>query len=480
MRLRDLQTRADRAAPALRTPAGALSHGELSDRAAALAPAARGRRIAVIGGDVAQAAILLAAADGAAGAVALISGDLARDHLARVLAVAGVDAALVSPGYADRAQALPGLACATTAAGVLAMPRSGPAMATGPEPERTDWLMTTSGTTGTPRMVRHTLAGLTRSTRLSPRSPSGTPDGTPDGGPGRQPVWGLMYDHTRFAGLQVLLQALLSGACLAAPDLSDPLPRQLAFLTDAGCTRLSATPTLWRKLLMTPGAERLPLTQVTLGGEIADQALLAALAQRFPRARVSHVFASTEAGVAFAVHDGAAGFPARYLSEPPGGVHLRVQDGTLWVRNTQVHPAYLGGEGAFGSEGWIDTGDRVTRQGERVLFRGRASGVINVGGSKVHPEEVEQVLLAHPGVAAARVFGRQSPLTGALVAAEVVPADPRLAAEATGGANPAQSVLKADLMAHLRARLDRHAVPVSLSFIAALPLSGSGKIRRAE
>ncbi len=79
--------------------------------------------------------------------------------------------------------------------------------------------------------------------------------------------WGLLYDPTRFAGMQVVLQALLGGGTLIAPDTAAPLSEQVAFLASRGCTHLSATPTLWRRLLMVPGHAELSLRQATLGGD---------------------------------------------------------------------------------------------------------------------------------------------------------------------------------------------------------------------
>ena len=73
------------------------------------------------------------------------------------------------------------------------------------------------------------------------------------------------------------------------------------------------------------------------------------------------------------------------------------------------------------TDGFVDTGDLVTRRGDRFFFLGRANGTINVGGNKVHPEEVEDFLLGCAGVQFARVTGRKSPFTGELVQAEVVP-----------------------------------------------------------
>jgi len=318
----------------------------------------------------------------------------------------------------------------------------------------TAWLLTTSGTTGAPKVVAHTLASLTRTTRR-------------DGGDGAR--WGLLYDWARFAGLQVTLQALLARAPLLAPPADLPLAERVAHLADRGCTHLSATPSTWRRLLMTPGVQRLALRQVTLGGEIADGRLLAALAARFPGARVTHVFASTEAGVAFSVSDGREGFPAAWLAAPPRGIALEVRGDRLFVRNDAVGATYVGeGRRVRSDDGFVDTGDVVVRDGDRYLFRGRDGGAIGVAGDTVHPEEVERVLLDHPGVALARVTGRHSALTGAVVTAQVVPAAP----DADGAA------LRAALLELCRARLPRAAVPATLTLVDDLPTTPAGKVGR--
>ncbi|MEM1417153.1 MAG: fatty acid--CoA ligase family protein [Myxococcota bacterium] len=322
----------------------------------------------------------------------------------------------------------------------------------------TRWVLTTSGTTAEPKLVGHTLGSLTRTT-------------TSDATRGRTATWGLLYEPTRYAGLQVVLQSLLGGSRLVAPDPGAPLHERVAVLAVRGCTHLSATPTLWRRLLMTARSEELPLRQITLGGEIADQTLLDRLTNAFPGARIAHIFASTEAGVGFSVTDGKAGFPAAFLEVPPAGIAIRVREGRLLVRNEAVAGAYLGEGTRFrDDEGFVDTGDAVELRGERVLFLGRASGVINVGGQKVHPERVEAVLVAHPGVAVAKVGQRRSPITGALVMAEVQPAP---------GTDPA--ALKRELRAHCAALLAPYERPASVKVTGRLATNGAGKIvRRGE
>ena len=240
--------------------------------------------------------------------------------------------------------------------------------------QKTQWLMTTSGTTGVPKIIPHTLKSLARSVyRFQPSD---------------APSWGLLYDPTRFAGLQVVLQALIGGGRLIAANTHAPLKDQLAQLTTNGVTFLSATPTLWRRILMTPGHRDLPLKQVTLGGETADQSTLDALKAAFPGARVTHIYASTEAGVGFSVKDGKAGFPASYLDLAPGGTKLKIAEGCLWLRPATGAPP-KSAEIEVDGEGYVRSGDMIEQSGDRLLFLGRESGLINVGGVKFYPETVE-------------------------------------------------------------------------------------------
>jgi acyl-CoA synthetase (AMP-forming)/AMP-acid ligase II len=328
-----------------------------------------------------------------------------------------------------------------------------PAFETAPRaetPRETRWILTTSGTTGPPKAVVHNLASLTRTVRVAPADAP-------------VPVWGLLFDPARFSGLQVVFQALLGRGRLVCPDPHAPLGERLAMLATHGCTHLSASSSLWRRILMTPEARQLALSQVTLGGEIADQPLLAGLARMFPAARITHIYASTEAGVGFAVTDGLAGFPARWLDDPGAPVPLRVVNGILWVRPgvpTQGEAIERD------AEGYIRTADRVQIQGERVLFVGREGGSVNIGGIKVQPEAVEAVLRGHPSVAECRISARPSAVLGAILAAEVV-AGPE-----------APDDLRLQLKRWCKDRLPREAQPATITLVTEIATTAAGKLAR--
>jgi len=106
----------------------------------------------------------------------------------------------------------------------------------------------------------------------------------------------------------------------------------------AGVTAIfRVTPSHWRKLLMS-GSVNWGLLRaiVSLSGEIADQAVLDGLSRAFPAASIGHAYASTEAGVGFAVNDGLEGFPATMVGVNRDGVEMKVADGSLRIRSTRT------------------------------------------------------------------------------------------------------------------------------------------------
>ncbi len=210
---------------------------------------------------------------------------------------------------------------------------------------------------------------------------------------------------------------------------------------------------------------------VRLSGEIADQAILDQLKAAFPEARVAHAYASTEGGVGFTVEDGLEGFPANLVGAR-SGIEIIVRNDTLHVRSKRTGRKYLGAASAalVDAEGYVDSGDRVERRGDRYYFLGRSSGMINVGGIKVLPEEVETVINGHPSVALSRVRARPNPILGAVVEAEVV-----LQAEA---AQTEAAALKGDIIAHCRQHLAKHKVPFNVKIVPELPITAGGKLLR--
>jgi len=249
----------------------------------------------------------------------------------------------------------------------------------------------------------------------------------------------------------------------------EPMADFLLRLGRLGVTHLTGTPSHWRSVLMRPEAAAISPAYVRLSGEIADQAVLDALKDRFTGVPIGHAYASTEAGVGFEVTDGLEGFPASLLGQP-GAVELRIVEGALQLRSNRAAGGYLNAEaGALRDrEGFVDTGDMVELRGGRYHFVGRRGGVINVGGLKVHPEEIEAVINRHPAVRMSLVRGRRNPFTGAIAVADVVLNH--------GAGDEAQ--LKAEILEICRRELAPYKVPASLKFAPALAMTAGGKLER--
>jgi acyl-CoA synthetase (AMP-forming)/AMP-acid ligase II len=123
------------------------------------------------------------------------------------------------------------------------------------------------------------------------------------------------------------------------------------------------------------------------------------------------------------------------------------------------------------ADGFIDTGDMVTRRADRYYFIGRREGVVNVGGQKVHPEEVEAIISRHPGVRMARMRGRANPITGAIVVAGIV-------VRQSGGPASFAGMLQ-EILASYRAALPPYKVPAMLQEVPFLEIGESGKLVRS-
>jgi acyl-CoA synthetase (AMP-forming)/AMP-acid ligase II len=315
-------------------------------------------------------------------------------------------------------------------------------------------VLETSGTTGRPRRRRHSLDALAGhiSTTVRPAT------------------WFSGYATTSFAGLQVILTAFLSGGRLVRGD-SSSLAHIRAAARATHATHGSATPTFWRHWLLSEDGESAaaPLEQITIGGEPVDQHTLDRLRITYPSARITHIYASTEAGVCFSVRDGKAGFPAAWLAEGTGDVRLRIRDAELDIESPRrsLEPV-ANSDPSAGSDGcWISTDDLVEVVGDRVMFRGRRNNVINVGGAKVHAEKVERVLLEVAGVVDAHVYGRSNGVTGQLVAAAIL----------CGRESPVTETITS-AQCHARRVLARHEVPVVIEAVDHIDVGPTGKKTR--
>jgi acyl-coenzyme A synthetase/AMP-(fatty) acid ligase len=412
----------------------------------------RGRSVLVAIKDQLPASLALIELDGVARRMVLCPPDLPPEYVPSIIATASVDAVVCDPPGAE-----PGaesVECVVTSSPTLA-----PGAPDRRASEQTEWILLTSGTTGVPKLVVHDLPSLTGA--MTGRAALGS-----------RAVWSTFYDIRRYGGLQIFLRAMLGGGSMVLSNAHEPVASFLIRAGTRGVTHISGTPSHWRRALMSPSARRMAPRYVRLSGEIADQAILDHLRVVYPQADVAHAFASTEAGVGFDVGDGLAGFPASLIDEPRAGVEMRVEDGSLRIKSSRIAHRYLGSqaEPIQDAHGFVDTADMVELRNGRYHFVGRRGGIINIGGLKVHPEEVEAVINRHPGVRMSLVKARRSPITGAIVVADIVVDAATGAAETEG--------LKGEILDACRQALPRHKVPTVIRFVPALEVSASGKLAR--
>ena len=397
-----------------------------------------------------SAAMSLIELDGVARRVILCTPDLKPENLAVIAQTAGANAAIVD--Y-DAPASLRDVIAAQSSKFV------------GENNTRylTEWVLLTSGTNGTPKLVQHDLTSL-----------AGPVSGMPV--EGDQAVWGTFYDIRRYGGLQIFLRAVLGGASLVLSDPDESTADYLARAGACGVTHISGTPSHWRKVLMSPPVAAFAPRYIRLSGEIADQAILDQLHQRFPDTSIAHAYAATEAGVVFVVTDGEAGFPASVIGGSIDGAQIKITDGTLRIRSSRTASRYLGEDAPTlrDADGFVDTGDFVELAGGRYLFAGRRGGVINVGGAKVYPEEVEAIINRHPAVQMALVRSRKNPLTGAVVVADIV-----LQPDA-GQSAAYQDGIKQELFAACRSALSSYKVPATIRIVPNIDVNSSGKLRRHD
>lgn len=308
--------------------------------------------------------------------------------------------------------------------------------ASGPVQEGRVWLLT-SGSTGRPKQVAHTLDSLLTVRGEQPRR-----------------TWLNPYTPGAYAWWQVTTLALAHpGTGMVCVDAAHPWAEVAA---EHGVDAASGTPTFWRQALLTQRDElaRVEFKQITLGGEPVDQAIIDLLTDAFPTARISWIYASSEAGASIAVHDGKAGFPAAWLSSPKEGrPQLSVDGDELLIASPHR------GEGV---DEHLRTGDRVEIRDDRVYITGRlGSDEINVGGTKVSAGKVREALLAHPGIAWAAIKARKAPVVGNLVQASVVLDDPSLTED--------------DIISYCSAHLAETEVPRRVRILDEIPLKESLK-----
>jgi len=304
-----------------------------------------------------------------------------------------------------------------------------------------NWKITlfTSGTTGIPKKVSHDFKSITRFVKVSERN--------------EKSIWGFAYNPTHMAGIQVFFQALLNGNSiirLFGLDNKDIYTE----ITNNGITHISATPTFYRLLL--PCNKTFPsVVRITSGGEKFNEKTFKQLNQVFPNAKITNVYASTEAGTLFASQNDIFSVRAEYE-------HL------IHIENNEllIHSSLMGSTETNIDE-WYNTGDVIEIFSQKPLkfrFVNRKSEMINVGGYKVNPLEVEEAILALTGIKNVRVYSKSNSVLGNIICCEVV----------TNRSQTTESYIRT----FLQSKIQEFKIPRIIRFVDELSTTRTGKLKR--
>ena len=226
----------------------------------------------------------------------------------------------------------------------------------------------------------------------------------------------LLFDH--IGGVNTMLYTLSNGGTLVTVENRDP-DHVLAAIEQHRVALLPTSPTFINLVLLSEAYRRHDLSTlrtVTYGTEPMPQSTLERFHRLFPDVKLQQTYGLSEIGILRSKSKSSDSLWVRLGGE---GFETRVVDGILQVKARSAMLGYLNAPDPFTDDGWFVTGDEVEVDGEFFRILGRKSEIINVGGEKVYPAEVESCLLEMPGVEDVAVYGAPNPITGKVVAARI-------------------------------------------------------------
>jgi long-chain acyl-CoA synthetase len=260
-----------------------------------------------------------------------------------------------------------------------------------------------SGSTGQPKAAVHDLVRLLEKYRTRRRR--------------LRTLSFLLYDH--IGGVNTMLHTLANGGCLVTVKRRSP-DTVLKAIQDHRVELLPTSPTFLNLILLSEAYTRYDLASlrtVTYGTEPMPESTLRRFGALFPHVQLTQTYGLSEVGILRSKSKSSDSLWVRLGGE---GFETRVVDGILHIKARSAMLGYLNAPSPFTDDGWLVTGDAVLEDGEYLKILGRTSELINVGGEKVFPAEVESVIHQLDNVAEVSVYGEPNPITGQIVCAQVV------------------------------------------------------------
>ena len=300
-----------------------------------------------------------------------------------------------------------------------------------------------SGSTGKSKCIVHDLAPLLEKFRKPRRT--------------LRTINFLLFDH--IGGVNTIFYTMANLGCTVVPR-----DRSVAAVCDAierhHVELLPTSPSFLNLMLLANAAEERDLSSLKLisyGTEVMSERTLQAATEAFPEARFQQTYGLSELGILRSKSKENSSLFVRIGGE---GYETKVLDGTLRIRAKSSMLGYLNAPSPFDEEGWFDTGDSVIEEGDFYRILGRKSDIINVGGQKVFPTEVEKVIAELPDVIEVTVRGEEHMILGQVVVATVQMKEPR-----------PQKEMKREIARYAKGRLQRFMVPVKVEVVTESPVN---------
>ena len=260
----------------------------------------------------------------------------------------------------------------------------------------------TSGSTGEPKGILHDCE-LVMSKFINERK-------------GWKTILFLLIDH--FGGFNTLLSSFAyGGTAICIPNRYPETICQIIEKTKT--TLLPTTPTFINLLIVSRIYQKYDLSYlklITYGTEVMPESTLKKLKDIFPNAKIKQTYGLSELGV---LRSKSKADDSVWVKVGGKGFETKIIDGYLWVRSHSNMVGYLNAPNPIDEEGWMNTGDQVEERGNYIRILGRKSEMINVGGEKVYPQEVENVIQELDNVSEVMVYGEKNPVMGNIICAKV-------------------------------------------------------------
>lgn len=276
----------------------------------------------------------------------------------------------------------------------------------------------------------------------------------------------LLLDH--IGGINTLLHVLSNNGSVVTVQNRDPESVCRA-IQDHKVELLPTSPTFLNLLLMSGAWQRYDMSslkRITYGTEVMPESTLERMGQAFPHVQLQQTYGLSELGI---LRSKSKDSESLWVKVGGEGFETKVVDGTLWIRAASAMLGYLNAESPFDAEGWMNTQDQVEVDGEYIRILGRKTDIINVGGQKVYPAEVESVLMQAPNIVDATAYGEPNPIMGNVVTVKVRLASPE---------EPA--ALRRRLRDFCRERLASFKVPAKFEAVTGETASGRFKKMRLK